>query len=133
MNRDQRKILEKLYRKQGRTKSDAEKLAKQIYGIDNIRLEGLGETTPPQKFDEGEKFKLDIEKIKARKNYERTLEGYKEFVEANQETIFTAHIERPNAISAVEEPRWLFWSGDIIKVEQSSQETSRQTDGADEA
>lgn len=119
LNRDQKKMLEKVYRKSGKSRNEAKKIAQQMYDIDKIRLEGTGETSPPQKFQEDTKFKLDIEKIKARKNYERMNENYKQFLADNVDTVFTAHVDRGHLISAKEEPRWLFWSGDLIKVEET--------------
>ena len=45
-------------------------------------------------------------------------DAYKEFVDASEGVVFTAHVERENMISLVEEPKWLFWSGDLEKVPQ---------------
>ena len=45
-------------------------------------------------------------------------DAYKEFVDASEDVVFTAHVERENMISLVEEPKWLFWSGDLEKVPQ---------------
>lgn len=81
--------------------------------------EGSGTPSPPQEIDEGGKVRLNTELIKARKNYQRMAESYKKFVEQNDDTVFTAHVERENMISMVEEPRWLFWSGDLIKVDDT--------------
>lgn len=47
-------------------------------------------------------------------------EAYKSFVEDNESVVFTAHVEKPNMISFLEEPRWLFWSGDLDIVEESA-------------
>ena len=116
MNRDQKKTLERAYRKFGKSKSEAKKLSQQMYDIDKIRLAGTGDKTPPQKFQEDDKFMLDIELIKSRKNYERMNDAYKQFVADNDGKILTAHVEHGGLISAKEEPRWLFWSGDLIKL-----------------
>lgn len=115
MNRDQKKTLERAYRKFGKSKSEAKKLSQQMYDIDKLRLNGVGDKTPPQKFQEDDKFLLDIKLIKSRKNYERMSDAYKEFVADNDGKILTAHVERGGLISAKEEPKWLFWSGDLIK------------------
>ena len=122
MNRDQKKTLERAYRKFGKSKSEAKKLSQQMYDIDKIRLEGTGDRTPPQKFQEDDKFMLDVKLIKSRKNYDRMNDAYKQFVADNEGKILTAHVERGNLISAKEEPKWLFWSGDLIKPKEESEE-----------
>lgn len=108
MNRKQKRTLVKQARVDGMSKE----LAKTYAEI----ASGTGEHTEPQAFEEGDKIRLNIEAIKARKNYERMSPMYKEFVEAAGDTVFTAHVERANMISLVEEPKWLFWSGDLIKA-----------------
>jgi hypothetical protein len=122
MNRDQKKTLERAYRKFGKSKSEAKKLSQQMYDIDKIRLEGTGDRTPPQKFQEDDKFMLDVKLIKSRKNYDRMNDAYKQFVADNEGKILTVHVERGNLISAKEEPKWLFWSGDLIKPKEESEE-----------
>ena len=108
MNREQRRALTKRAQKDGMSKE----LAKTYAEI----ASGTGEHTKPQDFEEGDNIRLNIEAIKARKNYERMSPMYKEFVEAAGDTVFTAHVERANMISLAEEPKWLFWSGDLVKV-----------------
>lgn len=119
MNREQKKTLERAYRKFGKSKSEAKKLSQQMYDIDKIRLAGTGDKTLPQKFQEDDKFMLDIKRIKSRKNYERMNDAYKQFVADNDGKILTAHVEHGGLISAKEEPRWLFWSGDLIKLKEN--------------
>lgn len=108
MNREQRRALAKKAQKDGMRKG----LAKVFAEIAN----GTGEHTKPQDFEEGDKVRLNIEAIKARKNYGVMSPMYKEFVENAGEAVYTAHVERPTLISLAEEPRWLFWSGDLIRV-----------------
>lgn len=108
MNREQRRALAKRAQKHGMSKE----LAKTYAEI----ASGTGEHTKAQAFEEGDKIRLNVEAIKARKNYERMSPMYKEFVEAAGDTVFTAHVERANMISLAEEPKWLFWSGDLIKA-----------------
>lgn len=122
MNRDQKKTLEKAYRKVGKSKSEAKKIAQQMYDIDKIRLAGTGDKTPPQKFQEGDKFMLDVKLVKSRKNYDKMNDRCKQFVDGSEGKVLTAHIEHGRLISAKEEPRWLFWSGDLIKVTEDSKE-----------
>lgn len=77
---------------------------------------GTGDHTEPQRIEEGDRVLINIEAVKARKNYKQMSSMYKEFIETASGKIFTAHIERINLISLNEEPKWLFWSGDLIKV-----------------
>ena len=108
MNREQRRALAKRAQKHGMSKE----LTKAYAEI----ASGTGEHTKPHAFEEGDKIRLNVEAIKVRKNYERMSPMYKEFVEAAGDTVFTAHVERANMISLAEEPKWLFWSGDLVKV-----------------
>lgn len=112
INRAGKRAFTKSVRKAGISKADAEKYV-------FIVNEGSGTPSPPQEIGEGDKVRLNSELIKARKNYPRMAERYREFVEQNEDTVFTAHVERENMISMIEEPRWLFWSGDLIKADDT--------------
>lgn len=117
MNREQKRRFIKNAAKNGMTKERAKAYAE--------ISSGTGEHTEAQQFEEGDKLMLNVPVIKARKNYPIMNASYKEFVESSEGTIFTAHKENDNLISLVEEPKWLFWSGDLIKVhitEQSNDE-----------
>lgn len=118
MNRHERRSLEKRVRRGGASEQEAKAYVKTISNADAIRIGGVGTPSPPKKFEEGEKVRLNIERIKARKNYDKMADAYKEFVDASEDVVFTAHVERENMISLVEEPKWLFWSGDLEKVPQ---------------
>lgn len=120
MNRQERRNLEKRVRKGGATAEEAKSYVKTINNADAIRVGGAGTPSPPKKFEEGDKVRLNMERIKSRKNYERMADAYKEFVDASTDMVFTAHVERENMISLVEEPEWLFWSGDLDKVENET-------------
>ena len=111
MNREQKRAFVKKAKKRGTSEKAAKAYAE-------IISSGSGTPTPPQEIVEGEKIKLDIDKIKERKNYEIMSDEYKEFVDKNTDTVFTAHVERPTLISLNEEPKWLFWCGDLIKVKE---------------
>jgi len=116
MNRKQRRTIEKVARRRGATKKEAKTYTGILNNADAIRNGGVGETTPPKEFNEGDKVTLNIERVKSRKNYDRMADAYKEFVSESEGAVFTVHIERENMISFVENPRWLFWSGDLDKV-----------------
>lgn len=113
MNREQRRNLEKRARKRGSSKEDAKKYVDIMNRADAIRANGTGTYTPAKEISEGCKVKMNTEAIKKRKNYVNMVDDYKAFVDSKADTIFTAHVERPNMISFLEEPRWLFWSGDL--------------------
>lgn len=71
---------------------------------------------------EGAKVFLDVKKITSGKNYHLMVPEYKQFVESSEGVPYTAHIEKAGClISMVENPKWLFWSGDLklIKPEEA--------------
>jgi hypothetical protein len=114
MNREERRAMAKRLKKKG-VKNAAE-LVTAYEKANKIRENvGVESSSPPQSISEGDKVKLNVELIKSRKNYENMLDGYKDFVNDNADSIFTAHVERESIISMVEEPKWFFWSGDLIK------------------
>ena len=106
MNREQKRAFVKKAKKRGVSANAAKAYAEII------------SNGAKQDIAEDEKVRLNIETIKARQNYEKMSDKYKEFVDTNADTIFTAHIERPTLISLKEEPKWLFWCGDLIKMKE---------------
>lgn len=122
MNRQQKRAFIKKAQGKGISKNVAEAyLAIKEAGLDNVSL--------PKQFQEGDKVKLDVEKIKRRKDYEKMNPRYREFVESNADTVFTVHLERETLISLVEQPEWLFWSGSLVKVEgRTDAEESEEND-----
>lgn len=122
MNREQKRSLERKLKAKGVSAKSAKNYVEVAQTLQEIKATSPGEHTPPQRIEEGQKVMLNLQAIKARKNYERMSPLYKEFVDANDGAVFTAHVERPNMISMQEEPRWLFWSGDLIKVQTETPE-----------
>lgn len=112
MNRDQRRKFSKRAKKRGIN----EQITDLYLSMDR---NGLEVPSPPQKIESGQKVMLDAERIKARRNYDRMTADYKAFVDQNTETVFTAKVEKENLISMEEEPRWLFWSGDLRLAEEA--------------
>lgn len=113
MNRQQKRALVKKARSKGISKDAAEAyLAIKEVGLDKLSL--------PKQFQEDDKVKLDLEKIKRHKDYEKMNPRYKEFVESNADTVFTVHLERETLISLKKQPEWLFWSGSLIKVKEET-------------
>lgn len=109
MNREQKRAFVKKAQRKGVSKKTAEAYAE-------IMDMGDGKVIEPQDIQEGERVKVNLEIIKARKNFENMNDKYKSFVETNSDKVYTAHLERPTLISFVEEPSWLFYSGDLIRV-----------------
>lgn len=112
MNREQKRKFVKNQKKRGVKESEAKAYAE-------IISHGSGQNTPPNSIAEGDKVKLNIDAITARQNYNIMSGLYKEFVTANKDEVFTAHVERENLISFIEEPRWIFWSGDLVLIEHA--------------
>ena len=112
MNREQRRKFTKRAKKRGIN----EDITELYLSMDR---NGLETPAPPQKIENGQKVMLDVERIKARRDYERMTALYKAFVDENAETVFTAKVEKENLISMEEEPRWLFWSGDLKIVDET--------------
>ena len=108
MNRNQRRNMVKTAIKNGVKKEHAKAYAE--------ISKGTGFHTPAKHFQIGDKVKLDIDVIKARKNYNVMNPKYKEFVESSKGMVLTVQKENSNLICLEEEPKWLFWSGDLITV-----------------
>lgn len=72
---------------------------------------------------EGDKVRLNVPQITARKDYTHKQAEYREFVEQNGSVIFTVRYYRkkqgsfPALVEFQEDPKWLFWVGDLIRVE----------------
>lgn len=113
MNRKQKREFVKKAHSKGISKNTAEAYLA-------IKEAGLDKLTLPKQFQEDDRVKLDVEKIKERKDYEKMNPRYKEFVESNADTVFTVHLERETLISLKERPEWLFWSGSLIKVNEET-------------
>ena len=118
MNRENRRSLEKKARAKGATKEEAQQVVEVAKTLEQIRYSDAGANTPPQEIATGDKVMLNLQAIKARKNYDNMLPSYKEFVEENEGTVFTARVEHEHIVSMQEFPRWIFWSGDLIKMPQ---------------
>ena len=116
MNREQKRAFVKRAKKNGVPASDAKTYAE-------IISDGTGKHTPEQEISEGDKIRLNLDAIKSRQNYDKMSKPYKEFIESNPDTIFTAHIEHGKLVSFVENPRWLFWSGDLVRVDSGVPES----------
>jgi len=68
---------------------------------------------------DGDRVKLNVDKIVSRKTYNDLNEQYRNFVEVSSDKVFTAKnvSAHKNIVSLVEAPKWYFWAGDLIRVE----------------
>lgn len=121
MNREQKRSMERQLRKKGASPESAKNTVEAAQNLDLIRFSETGKNTPPKEFREGGRVLLNIDAIKARKNYGRMTASYREFVEASDGVVFTAHVEHSNLISLQEDPRWLFWSGDLDPAPEAAE------------
>ena len=119
MNREQRRNMTKVLVKKGLTKESAETF---IMRLNNTTLN-------PVEAWEGEQVKLDYNRIVSYPDWKQMRDDYREWVEANKDTIFTVEFDPykkeknssdvNNFVQFVEDttnPKWLFWAGDLIPL-----------------
>lgn len=110
MNREDRRALKKKLKDKG-----SRTLAANI-------LESLGNEID-KKIRDRDLVTLNVDQITARKDYPRMQREYRQFVESNRDKVFVAHphCERSDGFSALigleGVENWLFWYGDLIRVE----------------
>lgn len=110
MNRKQRRELAKKLKGKGINIEFALNVVQAINEDKNLEV---------CKIHEGSKVKINVKTIKNRKNYESKSVKYKNFVEKNADTVFTAHVEgKGGLVSLVESPEWLFWWEDLFMLEE---------------
>ena len=112
INREEKRDYTKKLRKQGRSDEEIKKF---IEIKERIHSKGS--------LNEGDKVKLDIEKIKSHPDWGKMQKSYKQFVEGNNNVIFTVKYDDkyPNhSIVCLNEdatdPQWLWWEGDLKKI-----------------
>lgn len=116
MNRQQRRDLTARLRKKGLSNEDIQTVIKLKEAKDS------GQTIQP-----GDKVQLNIEKIKEHPRWEDRRPEYKEFCESNVGRIFTVERDKSRGdnsglVCLAEDqtvPKWLFWTGDLKKVDAS--------------
>ena len=115
MNREQKRAFVKNAHKKGMSKKQAENLLKITDTAGNTY-------TPPQPVNTGDKVTLKVDVLTSKKNYDIMNPAYKEFVEKSEGIVFTAVQEGTKLIHLEEEPRWLFWCGDLNVVEAAAKD-----------
>ena len=110
MNRAQKRALVKRLKKRGMSEEAAKKLIEQV---ESGKL-----VLPDVRIVDGDKVKLNTKTITSREAYPGMQEAYREFVEANTDTVFTVNSDKPDSVvvGLEEEPRWRFYTGDLIRV-----------------
>lgn len=68
---------------------------------------------------EGCRVMLNIPEIKSKRCYEQMNPKYKEFINSSGNMVFTVHFEHKELVSFKEDPTWLFWRSDLIKINDS--------------
>lgn len=73
-----------------------------------------------------DKVMLNVEKIKSHPDYPKMRSAYREFIEANEDIVFTVEYDKdkqdkPNLICLNEDtsnPKILFWDGDLLVLDE---------------
>lgn len=117
MNREQRRKYERQLRTKGVSKEDMNLFFKML-------------SSSPDDFKDGDKARINVERIQSHPDYEKMNPKYKKFLEDNKESVFTVILSKKGFNkSFVEfeedttEPKWLWCSDDLIKVEGEKTES----------
>ena len=81
------------------------------------------DATKAQEYKDGDKVILNYKQITSRKDWKRKLPNYKNWVEENKDKIFTIqntkkYTEFVTLKEDTSEEKWMFWVGDLVKVEE---------------
>lgn len=111
MNREEKRKYEQQLKARGASSNDIRKaLLIREYMALRTRLH------------EGDKVKLDVQKIRDSPDWRKYSERYKQFVEENEDKIFTVEYDEKHSSAVVclkEDPsevKWLWWEGNLVKV-----------------
>ena len=84
----------------------------------------------------GEKVKLNYDLITSRPSYAGLTQRYVDWIEANKNNVFTVECvpnyehKNPVIVELVEDesfPKWLFWIGDLVRVENEENGNNANT------
>lgn len=108
MNRQQRRSLERRLR----TTKDTDALRRLIE-------DAAHNTENP--INDGDTVKINVERIRSRKEWERLQSEYRDFVEQNADKEFVARLRHSSeagypVIFDLDGCNWSFWEGDLIKT-----------------
>ena len=130
MNRKGRREIQKVLRKNGYTKNSAKTFT--------MRLDN--QTANDTTAWEGEKVKIDVERIKSYPDWREMRKDYREWIESHEGEVFTVEFDpskkENNSMETnifvqlkedTTEPKWLFWAGDLIREpNQEKPKTTKQ-------
>lgn len=83
---------------------------------------GLDKPKVPNRFDVGDKVRLDIDAITSSVNFKNKSEKYSEFLEYAKDKVFTVGTANKNMYSLEEHPEWLFWGGDLTEAKENQED-----------
>mgnify|MGYP003304886874 CR=1 FL=1 len=115
MNREQKRNFIKLAKKRGIGEEYAKayiSMKEQEDGDKTLSTKDI--LFNKKEIKDGDKVQINVDKIMSSKNYQRMVPEYREFVESSNGVYYTANVEKGNLISFEENPKWLFWAGDLI-------------------
>lgn len=114
MNRAQRRLLDKKLRANG------------ISQFDKLVLASYAKAAEEDMLEDGDTVRLDVDRMMAREEWKRLNPKYKEFVQKNRDTEFTARIRSrssggyPVIVELDGCDTWTFWEGDLIRVTEDA-------------
>lgn len=125
MNRQQKRTLIREAAKKGISKEAVNAyITIQEAGKDGI----FSKLKPQSTINEDDKVQINIEKVQKRQDFDKMSEGYRQFVLSSENKVFTAHVERGCLISLKENPDWLFWDGDLVKINEEVNDVTETSD-----
>lgn len=107
MNREQKREFIKQARKKGFSEAEAKAYLQMQEGLQN-----------EDSIKDGDKVTINIEQIKSTKSYQNMTPEYREFIENSKGKVFTARIEKGHFAHLEENPKWLFWTGNLVHYKQ---------------
>ena len=125
-NREQARAFSKILKKSGKTETE----------INNIidltkKVTLMYDTEQLVKFKnyllEGDKVKLNADKIRNHPDWDKLQEAYREFIISNVDTVFSVkydenYPDKPNMVRLEDETElynWLFWDGDLYVLDEN--------------
>lgn len=130
MNRQERRKFKKNFA------SFSKSHPKEAAAIVSAAMKKLAFGVDKQELNPGDKVKLNMAAIKADPDYNRLVPKRRLFVESNSDTIFTVeydprHTNNPSIVCLAEDetdPKWLWYTGHLMKVETEENGDSKQQD-----
>jgi hypothetical protein len=117
-NRAEKRRAEKILKMKGASKENINEVISLMNGFGDMK------NLPKYKecLLEGDRVKLDVEKIKAHKSWNTYNPNYRQFVEDNADRIFTVkyddkHKDKPNMVTFAEDDskeNWLWYDGHLL-------------------